>query len=182
MTALHELGRAVQSRRALMGLTQDALAALSGLSRRTISQLENGTVKDLSLQRAERLAAVLGFTLQVVRPHATSRTTAPRITPLRRAVQTASVSYRKPIAPGRLRRVLVTGEATPADAPYVHVLLDEAPISLLASVAEQLQTEAGSSRHVWENYRKLAQQVKSRRGLWTRTTHATGTDAHASRP
>jgi transcriptional regulator with XRE-family HTH domain len=166
MTALLELGRAVQARRTQMGLTQGALAALTGLSRQTISQLESGTIKDLSLQRAERLAGVLGLSLQVARPFASRRPVASRLTPLGRAARTASVSYRKPIAPARLRKVLVRGEAAPADTPYVHALLDEAPTSLLASVAEQLQGDAGGSTAVWNNYRKLAQQVKSRRNLW----------------
>lgn len=166
MTALRELGHAVQARRTQMGLTQGAVAALTGLSRQTISQLENGTITDLSLQRAERLAAVLGLSLQVARPHPARRSAAPRLTPLGRAARTASVSYRTPIAPARLRRVLVKGEAAPADAPYVHALLDQAPTSLLASVAEQLQGDTGGSTAVWKNFRKLAHQVKSRRDLW----------------
>lgn len=166
MNALLELGQAVQARRTQMGLTQGALATLAGLSRQTVSQLENGTIKDLSLQRAERLAGVLGLSLQVAQPHGARRGAAPRLTPLGRAARTASVSYRTPIAPARLRKVLVKGEAAPADVPYLHALLDEAPTSLLASVAEQLQDDAGSSTVVWSNFRKLAHQVKSRRDLW----------------
>ena len=65
MGALHELGQAVQERRTRMGMTQASLAALSGLSRQTISQLESGSIGDLSLQRAQKLADVLGLALQV---------------------------------------------------------------------------------------------------------------------
>jgi DNA-binding XRE family transcriptional regulator len=48
MNPVVELGHAVNSRRADMGLTQAALAKLSGLSRATVNQVENGTVKDLT--------------------------------------------------------------------------------------------------------------------------------------
>lgn len=164
MTTILELGKAVQARRSQMGLTQGALAGLSGLSRQTISQLENGTILDLSLGRAEKLANVLGLSLQVAgsaRPKPVSRRSA-----LGLAAQTASVSYRSAVTPATLRRVLVTGKLAAVDAPYVHALLDEAPASLLASVAEQLAGEAGDSAAVWKNYRRLAQQVKSRRDLW----------------
>lgn len=166
MTTLFELGKAVQARRSEMGLTQGAVATLSGLSRQTISQLESGAIKDLSLQRAGKLASVLGLSLQVGRPYADARTARARMTPLRRAAQAASVSYRDPIAPSKLRKVLINAHATADDSPYVHALLDEAPTSLLASLAEQLQDEAGGTKVVWHNYRKLARQVKSLRDLW----------------
>ena len=51
MSAITEFSSAVRTRRADMGLTQTALAGLSGLSRATINQLENGTLQDLSLKR-----------------------------------------------------------------------------------------------------------------------------------
>lgn len=164
MTAILELGKAVQARRSQMGLTQEALAALSGLSRQTISQLESGTIGDLSLGRAEKLANVLGLSLQVAgsaRPKPVRRMSA-----LGRAAQTASVSYRTPVTPATLRKVLVSGKLAAKDAPHVSALLDEAPPSLLASVADQLAGQAGGNAAVWKNYRRLAHQLKSRRDLW----------------
>lgn len=88
------------------------------------------------------------------------------MTPLGRAARTASVSFRETITPERLRTILITGKSSEADTPYVHALLDDAPISLLASVAEQLQDDAGSSATVWSNYRNLARYVKSSRDIW----------------
>lgn len=43
-----------------MGLSQEALAKLSGLSRSTVNQLENATVKDLSLSRTPLTPTDLG--------------------------------------------------------------------------------------------------------------------------
>ena len=162
MATISTFGKAVQERRVRMGLTQAALAKLSDLSRQTIVGLENGTVNDLSLQRAEKLANVLGLSLQVAG--------APRkkvkISPLSRAARTASVSYRKPITPARLKRVLLSGKIEMTDAPYVHALLDEAPESLLVSLGEQLQSYSVDEVPVWTQFRKLARDVKSRRDLW----------------
>lgn len=166
MSVILELGSAVKARRHEIGLSQTALARLSGLSRQTISELENGSIKDLSLKRAERLASVLGLNLQLAGGTASARRKVHRMPPLSRAARTASVSYRKNMAPARLRNVLVKGESARADIPYVHALLDDAPVSLLASVAEQLQDEPEGTARIWRNYRKLARQVKSSRDLW----------------
>jgi transcriptional regulator with XRE-family HTH domain len=166
MGALRELGQAVHKRRTQMGLTQASLAALAGLSRQTISQLESGSIGDLSLQRAQGLADVLGLALQVGRVDAPLSPTKSRLTPLDKASRTAAVSYRGQITPARLRRVLTRGQLLPADAPYVHALLDDAPMSLLAALAEQLGGVGDGSAAIWQSYRSLARQVKSKRAVW----------------
>lgn len=48
-----------------MGLSQERLGELAGLSRATINELETGKLANLSLTRAERLANVLGYGLGV---------------------------------------------------------------------------------------------------------------------
>ena len=65
----------------------------------------------------------------------------------------------------RLKRVLLSGKFDMDDAPYVHALLDEAPVSLLASLAEQLQPYS-DSQPVWTQFRKLAHDLRSKRDLW----------------
>ena len=68
MSAILELSAAVRTRRADMGLTQTALAKLSGLSRATVNQVENGTIRDLSLTRAAKLLGSLGLSVTVTAP------------------------------------------------------------------------------------------------------------------
>ncbi len=51
-------GRAVQRRRKQLGMTQEELAAASGLNRSFLSEIENGRVS-ISLARAARLAEAL---------------------------------------------------------------------------------------------------------------------------
>lgn len=168
MSTLRELGSAVHARRSEMGLTQARVAALSGLTRQTVNQVENGTVGDLSLNRASCLAEVLGLSLSVRDSHAhTPAMPGKRSSALARAARTASVSYRQTMTPARLRKILVAGSVAPDDTPYLHALLDDAPMSLLASLAEQLHREAGMSRaQAWQHFRQLARHVLSKRDIW----------------
>ncbi|WP_129780669.1 helix-turn-helix transcriptional regulator [Peristeroidobacter soli] len=166
MGAIHELGHALRARRTDMGLSQAQVAALSGLSRQTVNQIETGAAPDLGLNKAERLAGVLGLVLRVDagRPGSSK---AAKMSALARAAATASVSFRRRLARPALERILASGELPEKYIPHVHALLDDAPVSLLGAVAEQLHDEAKLSREaVWKNYRNLARQVKSRRDIW----------------
>lgn len=60
-----EIGLAVHSKRREMGLTQAELAKRSGLSRATISALENGMLAELGINRLLALLETLGLTLQI---------------------------------------------------------------------------------------------------------------------
>ena len=60
---LHDLAPLIHARRTALGLSQDRLAKLCGLSRATVNQLENGTLVDLG---AAKLLALLGLLLLLV--------------------------------------------------------------------------------------------------------------------
>lgn len=151
-----------------MGLTQTTLAKLSGLSRATVNQLENGTINDLSLTRAAKLLGVLGLSVTVAAPHPKRpRNKNAKSSALDLAARTASVSYRVAMSASQLREVLTTGAMPASFRPHVHTLLEEAPVSLLASVVEELHLELGVERtQVWKKMRELARQLKSSRELW----------------
>ncbi len=168
MSALLELSTAVRTRRADMGLTQATLAKLSGLSRATVNQLETATIKDLSLTRVSQLLGELGLFLTVSTPHPSSRIKPRAKTPaLELAARTASVSYRVPLQAQDLRQALSGSEVPRRHGPQLSTLLDEASVSLLASVVEQLHTEDGLERaQVWKTMRTLAQNFKSPRAVW----------------
>jgi transcriptional regulator with XRE-family HTH domain len=54
----------LKTARKIKGITQQELAALSGVPQQTISKLEKGRTRDLTWRTASRLAAALG-----VEPH-----------------------------------------------------------------------------------------------------------------
>lgn len=163
-----QLGSSVRTRRSDMGLTQTTLAKLSGLSRATVNQVENGTINDLSLTRASRLLAVLGLSMTVTTPrprHLKNRDAKSSAVDL--AARTAGVSYRMAMSADQLRNALSTGVVSPQFMPHVLTLLEEAPVSLLAAVVEELHEELGVDRtQVWKKMRALAHQFKSSRELW----------------
>ncbi len=166
MSAIQELGSSVRTRRSDMGLTQTTLAKLSGLSRATVNQVENGTINDLSLTRASRLLGVLGLSMTVTTPrHLKSRDA--KSSALNLAARTAGVSYRVAMSADQLRDSLSTVVVPPEFMPHVHTLLEEAPVSLLAAVVEELHEELGVDRtQVWKKMKTLAHQFKSSRELW----------------
>ncbi len=62
---LFDIGQQIRQARKDRRLTQATLAAALGMSRATISQLEQGTVQDLGIRKVVRLLEFLGLTLQV---------------------------------------------------------------------------------------------------------------------
>jgi transcriptional regulator with XRE-family HTH domain len=58
---LAAIGSKIQAKRIQAGLLQDQVAKLSGLSRVTINQLENGTLKDLGFAKLKAVLDILGM-------------------------------------------------------------------------------------------------------------------------
>jgi y4mF family transcriptional regulator len=59
-----EIGTAIKKRRELLGLLQPQLAAISGISRRTIQLVENGKANP-SLETLLKIADPLGLTIEL---------------------------------------------------------------------------------------------------------------------
>lgn len=150
-----------------MGLTQSRVARLSGLSRATINQIENGSIKDLSVTRTARLLDALGLTL-TISPARFERSERPGRTPtLILAARSASVSYRDELPPEVLKGALLTGQIPPQFAPHLNAFLEDASVRLLSGVVEQLNAECGVDRaHVWSHMRSMARKLGSRRDIW----------------
>jgi transcriptional regulator with XRE-family HTH domain len=166
MAILHELSNVVKRQRSDMGLSQERLAELAGLSRATINELETGKLTNLSLTRAERLANVLGFGLGMT---GIGRGQSGGDTPgaLETAARTGSISYGDKISAASLRHALLTGAVPPNYIAQLRALLDEAPLSVLSAAAAQIEVENGVPRKAtWQNMRKLAAAVACTRPLW----------------
>ncbi len=165
MPILNELSLLVRRQRAEMGLTQKQLAALSGLSRVTINQLETGRIANLSLVNAEQLANVLGYGLGVL---GVRRVRDDLSRALDVAARTASVSYGDAIPADTLRSALLQGVVAPSYIPHLRSLLDEAPVGVLSDVALQLEREDGAPAKVtWQKMRGLATALGCTRDLWS---------------
>lgn len=167
MLLLAELSRAVRSRRSDMGLTQSRLALLSGLSRATINQIENGSIKDLSLNRTARLLDALGLSIDIgaARPRGAQPMAKTPASVL--AARTASVSYRKELPPEVLKDALLSGQVPPQFKVHLNTLLEDASVNLLSRVVEELNADRGVERaQLWTNMRSMARQLGSLRDMW----------------
>ena len=150
-----------------MGLSQKALAELSGLSRSTVIQIEAGSIKDLSLTRTAAVLEALGLGLSITPAHPRLKPASGGSKPLDLAARTASVSYSKPLPPSVLAESLRTGALPNGYEPHVGTLLEEAPLSLLAKAVEQIHAEAAMPRkNIWANIRRVARELKATRKLW----------------
>ena len=168
MSTMNELGLAVRQRRADMGLTQSGVARLSGLSRTTVNQIEKGTLRNLSLNRAYRLADALGLQMNVTPARkAPAKEPVQKLTALEKAALMGSISYKTSMTGERLQKILLQNEAPKEFQPHLRALLEETPTSLLASVVEQIHAEHGLERStVWSRMRGFAHSVQTYRELW----------------
>lgn len=65
LRALRDFAQEFHAARRASGLSQEAVARTSGVSRASIGRLERGTLSDLSIKRAAALAALVGLDLVV---------------------------------------------------------------------------------------------------------------------
>lgn len=159
---LRELGELVRSRRESVGLSQERLARLSGLSRATINQLENGTLVDLGVSKLANLLDLLGLQLEASARKAVTRHA------LRMASRTSSVSYRTPIHTRQLADALTTGELPPDLIAHISTFLDEAPLPLVVSAVEEAALSRGvPPKRVWQHLARWAHELRSPRAAWT---------------
>ena len=157
---LADIGLLIQTRREALGLSQARLARLSGLSRATINQLENGSLVDLGTHRLLGLLHLLGMDL-------TAQTRTPPTQALTLLSQTASVSYKTALMPDALAQALVSGELPNALVPQGSTLLGEAPLPLIVSGLEEVARRTDTPpKALWKNLTNWAQALQSPRVAW----------------
>ena len=150
----------MRRRREALGLSQQRLAKLAGLSRATINQLETGTLVDLGVRKLAGLLDLLGLSL------APGHRDVPR-RGLRMACRTASVSYKTQLDAKVLARALATGDLPPQWVPHVSTLIDEAPLPILVSAVEEAAEVQGvPAKRAWQHLVRWAGEMRSPRAVW----------------
>jgi transcriptional regulator with XRE-family HTH domain len=157
---LSEIGQRIRDRREELGLSQDRLAKLGGLSRVTINQLETGSIGDLGVSKLLNLLDLLGLTLD-----AQARATQGHA--LRMASRTASVSYKRELSPRELSQALADGTLPLKITPHVATLLDEAPLPIIVSAVEEAALkEHVAPKAIWRHVIRWALALQSARKAW----------------
>lgn len=62
---LFEIGRHIREERKRRRITQTQLAELLGMSRATISQIENGVIQDIGIRKVIRILEVLELEIRI---------------------------------------------------------------------------------------------------------------------
>lgn len=62
---MRDLGTRIRQARKDKKLTQAQLAAMAGIARKTLSQIETGIVADIGIRKVERILEILGLELTV---------------------------------------------------------------------------------------------------------------------
>ena len=62
---LSELGKTIKDLRKQKGLSQESLAEQSGISRATLSKLENGYIANISIVTINQILALLGYEIDI---------------------------------------------------------------------------------------------------------------------
>jgi transcriptional regulator with XRE-family HTH domain len=164
MMTIQMVGNAVHTRREEVGLSKTRLAKLSQLSRQTVHDLEDGSLKDLSFKRLSNLLSVLGLSFDS--PNAAGRQ---RKKGLWMAAKSSSVSYRTELTSDKLLLALSTGKVPLGlEANLIH-FLDEAPVQLVVMAVEEAAQQAFvKPQKIWKNVAKLAKALGANRNeLWT---------------
>jgi transcriptional regulator with XRE-family HTH domain len=157
---LADIGRLVHARRTALGLSQARLAALSGLSRATINQLETGALVDLGAAKLIALLDLVGINLD-------AGTRKGQQHALQSVSQTASVSYRTVLEPETFAAALIDGVLPQHITPHVATLLDEAPLSLIVAAVEEVAAERHlSPKLLWKHLIAWAHALQSPREVW----------------
>lgn len=65
MMILSELGETIKTLRKQKGLSQESLAAQSGISRATLSKLENGYIANISIVVVNQILSLLGYEIEI---------------------------------------------------------------------------------------------------------------------
>ena len=151
----------MRERRDTLGLSQDRLAKLAGLSRATINQLETGALVDLGVIKLACLLELVGLTFE-----AHARTTPHR--GLLMASRMASVSYKTQLDAGQLAKALATGEVPLGLLPHVATFLDEAPLPLVVSAVEEAAKRGRvPPKRIWQHVVRWASEIDSPRRVWS---------------
>ncbi len=146
-----EIGHRVRQARASRRLTQAQVARISGVTRTTLNQLENGHVADLGIRKVEAILEAVGLRLLV--GDAPNVPAGPDY--LRMASTTASASYATVLSENEVYRTLVTGRVPRGKTAHIRHLLEEAPASLIRGLLRSI----GKPGRVEKNVLRIATQL-----------------------
>lgn len=149
----------VREQRTGLGLGQEQLGHLAGLSRVTINHLENGMLEDLGYNKLNNILNILGIAMEAKEKKAHKHG-------LMMAAKTASTSYKVVLTPNVLKKILKTGDAPKQFEAHIMTLLDEAPTSIVLSAVKEAATDNVPAKKIMKHLSKWANEWQTNRKAW----------------
>jgi transcriptional regulator with XRE-family HTH domain len=156
---LAQIGDEIHNRRVQAGLLQEHVAKFAGLSRVTINQLENGTLKDLGYTKLRKVMDILGLDMETVQASGLKCALAV-------AARSISTSYRDVLTPDMLSLMLRSGDAPEQFQPHLMALLDETPLPIVVKAVAEAATPDVPAKKIMKNLSLWATQWKVCRTVW----------------
>lgn len=156
---LAAVGSKIQAKRIEAGLLQEHVAKLSGLSRVTINQLENGTLKDLGYAKLNAVLGVLGMGIDV--PISAGLQGALSV-----AARSVSTSYRDLLSAEMLGEMLRSGRAPDRYHPHLMAFLDETPLPLAVQAISEAATPQIPTRQIMKHLGQWSKEWRTCRTVW----------------
>lgn len=156
---LAEIGGEIHSKRIQAGLLQEHVAKFAGLSRVTINQLENGTLKDLGYTKLKAVMDVLGLDMETVQPAGLKSALAV-------AARSVSTSYRDVMTAEMLSTMLRSGVAPEQFQPHLMALLDETPLPVVVKAVAEAATPDVPAKKIMKHLSLWAKEWKVCRTVW----------------
>jgi transcriptional regulator with XRE-family HTH domain len=157
----------IQRKRKALGLTQQQLAEMAGLSRQSLNGIERGTV-NVTVDSLCRLLDILGLSISISDPEAERQASGRPTRALWMAAKGANVSYAGELTSELLEDALSTGDVPGDFRAHIAQVLDEAPLQLVVkAVAEVAANRHRKPAEIWKNVRALAHTLSATRGgMW----------------
>jgi transcriptional regulator with XRE-family HTH domain len=155
---LTDMGAKIREKRREIGLGQEQLAKLAGLSRVTINQLENGALDDLGYAKLMSILGILGLDCETTTANGLKNA-------LTIAARTASTSYKDTLSAVTLARILRTGEAPLKYQPHLMVLLDETPLAIVVGAVKEASGSV-PAKEIMRHLANWAKEWKTNRQAW----------------
>jgi len=153
------IGTIIKKERKACGLTQKALAAASRVSRVTIVNLENGHGDDIGAIKLFDIAENVG---------AFMFSKEKKVDAIKMTLTNVNTSYKNIMSVSDLEKFLLSGNIQPGLEGQILHLIDETPISLIASTIKQLALNKNiKAKLIWKNLAKVATEIKSPNTFWS---------------
>jgi transcriptional regulator with XRE-family HTH domain len=157
--SLSSLGKTVRAARLAHHLSQEQAAKLSGVSRVTLNQLENGTLEEIGYSKLIAILALLELDLE----------TKPEPGPkngLVVAARSASTSYRDILSADQLASILRSGKTPREYEPHLMAFLEEVPKPVVLKAVAEAATPSVPIRTIFKHLEGWCAQWKIQEATW----------------